>query len=90
MTADAVMPRLKSLITEEMDIRLPPGGIHDEAPFFTGGLGMDSIAVVELIALVEDHFGVVFTDEDLVPTSFRNVRVLSQVIAGKLASQSRS
>lgn len=84
-TAAAVMTRLKTLIAEEMDVRLAAAEIPDDAPFFEGGLGLDSIAIVELIALVEDNFGVQFSDEDLVPASFRTVQVLSQVIAGKLA-----
>ena len=85
-TLTDVMSRLKALINKELDVKLPPGQIADDAPFFDGGLGLDSIAIVELISLVEEHFGVQFADEDLVPASFRNVRVLSQVIADKLAS----
>ena len=85
-TTAAVMSRLKSLIVEEMDVRLAPDQISDDTSFFEGGLGMDSIAIVELISLVEDHFSVQFADEDLVPASFRNMQVLSQVIAGKLGA----
>ena len=85
-TAAAVMCRLKSLIVDEMDVKLAPGEIADTASFFEDGLGLDSIAIVELIALVEEHFGVQFSDEDLVPSSFRTVQILSQVIADKLAA----
>jgi acyl carrier protein len=85
-TAPDVLSRLKALIVEELDVNVPQDQIVDDAPLFDGGLGLDSIAIVELIALVEDHFGIQFTDEDLVPASFRDVRVLSQVIAGKLVS----
>lgn len=86
MTTADVMSRLKALIADEMDVPLAASAIADEAPFFEDGLGMDSIAIVELIALVEERFGVQFSDADLVPDSFRNVQVLSQVIADKLAS----
>jgi len=84
--APAVMSRLKTLIVDEMDVNLAPGEIADDASFFESGLGLDSIAIVELISLVEEEFGVRFTDEDLVPASFRSVQVLSQVIADKLAA----
>ncbi len=85
-TTATVMSRLKALIVEEMDVRLAASQIADDTSFFEGGFGMDSIAIVELISLVEDRFGVQFADEDLVPASFRNVQVLSQVIADKLGA----
>lgn len=89
MTAlDTVMSRLKTLIANELDVKLSAGQIADDATFFEGGLGLDSIAIVELIALTEDHFGLQFTDAELVPSSFRSVRVLSDVIAGKLTAAS--
>lgn len=85
-TTAAVLSRLKTLIVEEMDVRIAADQIADDTSFFAGGFGMDSIAIVELISLVEDHFGVLFADEDLVPASFSNVQVLARVIADKLAA----
>ena len=48
----------------------------------------DSIAIVELISLIEHEFGVRFTDEDLVPESFQNLEVISKLVAAKLEPSS--
>ena len=64
-------------------MNLAPAEIDPEASFFEDGLGIDSIAIVELIALAEDRFAVQFADADLVATSFTTIRSFARLIAGK-------
>ncbi len=80
----AVVEQLKSIIAEELDVNLLASEIDGDASFFEGGLGIDSIAVVELIALAEDRFGIRFADEDLVAESFSSLSVLAGMIAAKM------
>jgi acyl carrier protein len=85
-TADqnSITSQLKKLIAEELDVNLTEENISESAPLFEGGFGIDSIAIVELISLIEDKFGVQFNDDDLVPESFQNLEVLSKLVSGKL------
>ncbi len=83
-TVAEIIPLLKNLIASEMDVNLKADQIKDDSPFFAGGLGIDSIAIVELISLVEERFGVQFGDEDLVPESFANLGALAGLVARKL------
>jgi acyl carrier protein len=53
---------------------------------FEGGLGVDSIAIVELISLVEQHFDFQFSDAELTPESFSTLNVLANIIANKMVS----
>lgn len=76
---------LKSLIANELDIGREPGDIEDSAPFFEDGMNVDSIAIVELIVLIEERFGIIFEDAELVPETFQNVRVLADRIDAKLS-----
>lgn len=84
-TSDITL-RLKKLIAEELDTNLEEDRIADNAKFFADGLGIDSIAIVELISLVEEKFNLQFTDADLVPESFGDLQSLSLLVASKLAT----
>jgi acyl carrier protein len=80
---DRIVTELQKLIVDELHVNLSPAEIDPDAPFFEDGLGIDSIAIVELIALAEDRFDVRFADEDLVASSFANVRSFARLIAAK-------
>lgn len=84
MQTEDVIAKLKKLIVEELDVNLNENELDENLPFFEGGLGIDSIAIVELISLVEENFKIQFTDADLVPDSFSSLRKLAEVITGKL------
>ena len=78
-----IVTELKQLIVDELYLNLTPAEIEPDAPFFEDGLGIDSIAIVELISLAEDRFDVRFADEDLIASSFASIRSFARLIAGK-------
>ena len=80
---DRVVTELQQLIVEELHVNLTPAEVDPDASFFEDGLGIDSIAIVELIALAEDRFEVRFADEDLVASSFASIRSFARLIAAK-------
>jgi acyl carrier protein len=82
-----VVTALTRLITEELDLNLAPAEIDPDAPLFEGGLGIDSIAIVELIAVAEEHFDLKFADEELVVSSFASIRTFAKLIAAKQGLQ---
>jgi acyl carrier protein len=83
---DRIIAELKTLIANELDTGLGADDIHESSPFFEGGLNVDSIAIVELIVLVEERFGIAFEDWELVPETFQTIRVLAEKIQGKLSA----
>jgi acyl carrier protein len=76
--------RLKTIISEELDVNLKPDDIDADASLLEGGIEIDSIAIVELIAIVEEKFSILFDDDDLVPESFSTVNNLANVVNAKL------
>jgi len=80
---DRVVTALTRLIVEELDLPLTPAEISPDVSLFEGGLGIDSIAIVELIAAAEEHFALTFADEDLVVCSFSSIRTFAKMIAAK-------
>lgn len=80
---ERVVTELKRLIVEELGLNLAPTEIDPDTSLFEGGLGIDSIAIVELISVAEEHFGLKFADEDLVVSSFSSIRTFANMIATK-------
>lgn len=74
---------LKQIIAEKLDINIKLEEVSDNAYLFEE-LGLDSIAVVELIHNIEETFGFEFGEDDLDMEYFENMQTLSQFIASKL------
>jgi acyl carrier protein len=76
-----IVARLKSIIADQLEVNLVADEIDEHDSFFEGGMGIDSVAVVELIVITEEQFGVEFADEDLVPEWFRSLRTFAKLVA---------
>lgn len=87
--SQTTIEKLKTIIANDLDINLKKDEIDENASLFEGGLGLDSIVIVELIGLIEEKFGIEFSDLDLNPESFSNLKVLAEFVSGKLASQEK-
>ena len=78
------MNQLKTIIAEKLDVNLRAEEIDETASLFEDGLGLDSIAIVEFIALIEKHFNIQFADIELNTESFSNLKVLADFVASKM------
>ncbi len=85
-----VIDRLKYIIAEQLDVNIRRQDIDADAPMFEGGLGLDSIAIVELITAIEEGFGFQFADDDLNLKPFQSLRTLAELIGDRQASPSPS
>lgn len=69
-----------------IDRELLDGGRVVGDPLENGAL--DSLSLEQLIAFVEEHFGVVFADEDLTGDGFRSTAALGELVQRKLERDS--
>jgi len=79
--------RLRELVASELDVRLSANEIDENTDLFAGKLGIDSIALVELITLVEENFGVDLGYDDLRPENFRTLSALAGLLGRKLETK---
>ena len=82
--SETLVNRLKAIIAEELDVNLLAEEIDESASLFEDGLGLDSIAIVEFISLIEDQFGFMFSESELSPEFFSSLNVLANLISSKL------
>jgi acyl carrier protein len=78
--------QLKTMITEDLGVKVGPEGIDPDAPLLEEGLKLDSLAIVELIALSEERFGIQFGEDNLTMDSFASLRALAGSIAAMRVS----
>ena len=78
---DALINELKGHIIEALNLDdITPDDIDAEAPLFGTGLGLDSIDALELAVMVEKHYHIRITDNEVGNKAFSSVKALAQFI----------
>jgi len=72
--------RLRHLIAENLDLGLTVEQVDPGAALLEDGLKLDSLAIVELISLIEETFGIELGEDDLNMDAFRSTSSLAAVI----------
>jgi len=77
--------KLKKILVEELNLEdVTPEEIADDAPLFGDGLGLDSLDAVELVVLIQKHFGIEIKDMEEGRAAFESVDSLASFIEGRL------
>ena len=84
---NAIIEQLKQIIANDLDINADPATLRDDVTLLEGGIGLDSIAVMELISILEQTFEFEFSDDELNMEPFQTLTTLSQFVAKKIALQ---
>ena len=78
----ALKKQLKTLIIEDLSLDdINPDEIDDDAPLFGGGLDLDSLDAVELVVLLQRHFGIQIKDLEQGRKIFENLDTLAQYVS---------
>jgi len=84
---DALIAELKTKIITALNLeKVTPADIQDEAPLFGTGLGLDSIDALELVALLEQDYGIVIQERAVADKAFANVRSLADFVTHQRGS----
>jgi acyl carrier protein len=83
MASDALKTEIKQLLVERLFLRMSPEQIPDDAPLLDT-LGIDSVALFELVVGLEDVYGITFEEDEFRLSLFKDVNALSEFVARKL------
>ena len=76
-----LLEELKKKIVEELELQdVTPDDLADETPFFDGGLGLDSVDLLFLVALVARDYGVEIFSRELGEKVFITISTLAEYI----------
>jgi acyl carrier protein len=76
-----LMLNLKKQIVEQLNLKdIKPEDIGDDQALFVEGLGLDSIDALELIVLLQQHYGIKLTKAEDGPTVFKSVASMAEYI----------
>ena len=81
---NTIIEQLKQIIVNDLDIKADINNINHDVSLLEDGIGLDSMAIMEFISLVEEKFEFQFSDDELGMEPFNSLTSLSQFIAKKM------
>ena len=76
-----LLEELKKKIVEELDLKdVTPDELAEDTLFFDGGLGLDSVDLMVLVALVDRDYGVEIFNRELGEKVFITLSTLAEYI----------
>ena len=79
-----IRQKLKTLLVENLNLQgVTVEQIKDDAPLFGGDIGLDSLDAVEIVVILQRHFGVEIKDMDVGRRVFQSVNTLAEYVYEK-------
>lgn len=84
MLSKRIEDRIKSVIVHTLSLEIDPVEIEDADVLFGGEMGLNSMAMIELVIGLEEEFGFEVSDEDLRAEVFESVQTIADYVCSAL------
>jgi acyl carrier protein len=74
----SIEEQIRQVLTESGRLAVPTGSLDSEADLFT--VGLDSLAIVNVLMSLEERFDIELPDELLSRRSFSNIATIEEII----------
>ncbi len=82
-----IRQRLKELMISELMLELTADEIGDDTPLFgPAGVGLDSVDALQLVVMIEKHFGFKMADQEQAKTVLQSVNSIAEAIESAQAA----
>jgi len=79
--------RLKELMISELMLDMTADEIGDDTPLFgPAGVGLDSVDALQLVVMIEKHFGFKMSDQDQAKRILQSVNTIAEAVDQKAAA----
>lgn len=75
---------VKSLLAHTLGLQQAPASWGDDMALVGHLPDLDSMNIVNLVAALEEHFGIEFEDEEMTMSTFGKLKTLVETVHGKL------
>ncbi len=82
--SEAITEQLKDIIADKLDVNIQRAEIDSDISLMEDGLGLDSIAIMEFISLIEGQFSFKFDEDELNMDGFRDLQTVTELVASKV------
>jgi acyl carrier protein len=84
MTTNSLQEQIRSFVLEKFPLARKRGiGFQDD--LLQSGI-VDSLGILDLVTFVEQSFGIILNDEELLPENFQTIERLSIFVQSKIPS----
>lgn len=78
---DELVEDLRRQIVEALSLEeVSPSDIDPGAPLFGEGMGLDSIDALELVVMIEKHYGILIEDRDVGRRALASVKAMAEFL----------
>jgi acyl carrier protein len=78
---NSLKTQLKQQLVSQLSlVDVRPEDIVDDAPLFGEGLGLDSLDAVEIVVLLQRHYGITLQDAAMGKQVFQSINTLAEYI----------
>ena len=77
---------VKTIVTDVLSLHGPAADLHADSPLLGSLPELDSMAVVNLLGALEEHFGIVVDDDEISADTFATLGSLARFVTFKLTA----
>ncbi|HAV62695.1 MAG TPA: phosphopantetheine-binding protein [Verrucomicrobiales bacterium] len=82
-----IKSRIKSLMVENLMLQVTADEIGDDTPLFgPEGLSLDSVDALQLVVVLDKHFGLKISDTEVARKTLHTVNTMAEAVAQHQAS----
>lgn len=80
-TDDHLSAEIRNLIIDAVGLHhLKPEDFKTDTSLLQGGLGLDSVDILEIVVVIEQHYGIKVSSPEMGAEYFRNIRSIADLI----------